>query len=232
MENKQIAIIILILGIIIVGYAIYNSFNKTTVSVQGQSEIKADPEFLTVYFQASYSADSAQEAGNKLAEQIDSLKTNLFRAGVSSDSIQTENYNVRQTYPYEHQKAFVAEEQISVKTKKFYDAGKIVDAGINANVLVSYINFEISQEKQNELKAESLKQAAEDAKLKAQALALGSGKKLGKLVKISTSDFYYQPYPLYDRATGSAAEVQKAVTDISPKELEITSTVSAIYEIY
>lgn len=233
METKHIVITILIIAIAIVGYSIYHGFNKTTISTQGTAEITADPEYLVIYFQAQYEADTASEASQEVAEIIEDLKINLYRAGISEENIQTENYNVRQKYRYEDSEEYIATQTLSVKTKKFYNAGKMIDAGVNAGALVNYINFEISQEKQNELKAEALEKAAEDAKIKAEALASGSGKKLGKLVRLGDSGWYYNDYRLYAaEAGGTVAEAKQAVTNISPKELTVRANVNAVYEIY
>ena len=82
------------------------------------------------------------------------------------------------------------------------------------------------------MKAQALKEAAEDAQNKAEALASGSGGKLGKLVSLSSQDFGYYPYPLYARAEGaSSADAVKAATNISPQELTITASVQASYKL-
>jgi len=230
METKHIVTIILVIGLVLVIFGIYHSFNKTTTSVQGSAEINANPEFLTIYFNAEHEANTASEASSEVAEIIEELKINLYRIGISPDDIQTENYNIREKY---HEDEFIATETIRVKTKKFYNAGGIVDAGVEAGALINYINFEISLETQNELKAQALEAAAEDARNKAESLARGSGKKLGKLVSIGNSHSNYGHYRLYEAATASADEnAKQAVTDITPKELTIYANINAVYEIY
>jgi len=231
MENKHIIAVILVIAVAIVGYSIYHSFNKTTISVNGQAEITSDPEFLTIYFQARHEADTASEASQEIAEIIEDLKTNLYLTGVSTDDIQTENYNIREKYRYEGQ-GYVAEQTLRVKTKKFYNAGKIVDAGVDAGALINYINFEISQEKQSELKAQALEQATADAKNKAESLARGSGRKLGKIVSLSDSGWHYNDYRVFSASAGTVEEAKQAVTDITPKELTVRANVNAVYEIY
>ena len=114
---------------------------------------------------------------------------------------------------------------------KFDNAGKMVDAVVDSGALVSYINFELSLEKQNEYKKTVLADAARDAKSKAEALASGFGKRVGKLVSVSSSDYNYAPYRLYAMAEGIAADAKQAATNLPSKTLEVTATVSARYEI-
>jgi uncharacterized protein YggE len=78
-----------------------------------------------------------------------------------------------------------------------------------------------------------LAEASKDAKIKAESIATGLGKKLGSLVSVSAQDYNYMPYPLYSRdmAVAEGLEIKQVVTNIQPKNLEISSTVSVIYNI-
>ena len=96
------------------------------------------------------------------------------------------------------------------------------------------INFEISKETENNLKKEALAKAAQDAREKAEALAEGSGGRLGRLVELSTEEFYYNTYPIYTLTEGSKtadAEVRKAATNIQPQKLTVSGNVRAVYAI-
>jgi predicted transposase YbfD/YdcC len=42
---------------------------------------------------------------------------------------------------------------------------KVIDSGVDAGALLQYINFELSNDKQNEYKAQALREAGEDAKV-------------------------------------------------------------------
>jgi uncharacterized protein YggE len=105
-------------------------------------------------------------------------------------------------------------------------------------VLVSYINFELSDEKQNEYKKEALKKASSDARDKAEAIALGQGKKIGRLVSLENQEFFYPgPVVYYEGATAVASgadageSAKRAALNISPQEIEITASIKAQYKI-
>ncbi len=112
-------------------------------------------------------------------------------------------------------------------------AGEVIDAGVDKGAKVSYINFELSIAEQNKYKAQALELATQDAKTKAEAIASGLGKKLGKVVSVSSSDWGYSPWSLYraDVMTESAEEAKSAVTDIQPGEQSVTASVSVVYKI-
>ena len=126
--------------------------------------------------------------------------------------------------------------KVIVNSEETEKLGGIVDAGVDAGAGISYINFELSQESQNKYKAEAMKTAAQDAKVKAESVAEGFGKKVGKLVSVSVNDFGYYPWNVYSATSMDVREdaglAKEAVTNIQPGEREVTARVSAVYKIY
>ena len=151
-----------------------------------------------------------------------------------------QSYNIYPDYEYDYstgkrtEKGFVAQQSIEVKTRNFDKVAGIVDASVDSGALISWINFELSDEKQSELKAQALKEAGEDAKKKAEATASGLDKKLGKLVSVKGEEFNYGPYQ-YFAASGSTdavkagAEAKDAALNLGPKDVEVTATVTVEY---
>ena len=238
--EKYTASVILIVALIVVGAYLFVNFqgvdNTNIISVSGISEIKTDPEIVSVYVSIETLNDSAEISKNENAEISQEVINKLVASGIDKKDIQTQNFNVYEEFDWtnngQKSKGWKTANSIVVKTTDFDKTGRIVDIVIDNGGLVQSINFEISQEKQNELKAQALKEAAEDAQNKAEALASGSGGKLGKLVSLSSQDFGYYPYPLYARAEGaSSADAVKAATNISPQELTITASVQASYKL-
>ena len=119
-----------------------------------------------------------------------------------------------------------------IKTNSFDKVAGVVDAGVNAGAIVSGINFELSQAKQNEYKAQALQDASADGKKKAEATAAGLGKSIGRLVSISSQQFNYVPYPLYAGATmEDNVRAKSAAVNIVPSDLDITASVQVVYKI-
>ncbi len=246
MDNSiKVALIIsaAVILVALIGFFAYTSTETTdTINVQGLAEIKATPDLVTVYFRAETKADTAVEAKDENTVTTEKIKDNLIAIGFEEKEIITEGFNVYQEYDWEDgkrtEKGFVATHNMKVELKeeKFDLSGDVIDSVVDAGALLNYINFELSLDQQNIYKAAALRLATVDAKIKAEAIAEGLDKKLGKLVSASDSSFGYSPWPLFEArsealGSGEIAVAKQAVTEIQPGEQTISARISAVYKI-
>lgn len=231
-----------VIAVVMVGiWAFFQIIPQTsnTVNVQGTSQIKAVPDLVTIYFSVQTNGSTAKEAKDKNSEIVDNAITNLVKQGFERKDITTENFNVYPDYSWENNKqeliGYKATHNIKVEmsTNRADKIGDAIDAGVDAGALISYINFELSIVKQNEYKALALKQASEDARIKAESVASGLGKTVGKLISVSVNDFGYYPWPLYrnDAMAVGAAEAKSATTNIQPGQQDINANVQAVFSL-
>jgi len=228
---------IVIAAVIFGGVYFYQQITGgATVTTTGRYETKVTPDQAAVSLQIQTKGLSAEDAKNKNAQIYDDVLTGLIKAGIEMKDIETENYNIYPEYNwsagYQEIIGYIATNSIKVTTKDFKNVGKIIDAGVDNGATVSYINFELSIDKSNEYKSLVLANASMDAKNKATSIAAGLGKKVGKIVSISTSDYNYYPYPLYRSEMGGTTDVKEVATNIQPTSLDISATVSVVYKIY
>jgi uncharacterized protein YggE len=212
----------------------------TTISASGQSTIKVMPDITSVVFNVETNASTAQEAKDKNAEIVSRLKTAIVALGFLENEITTENYNIYPDYSWENNqqvsRGYRASHSLKIEIldNKKDKIGSVIDAGVNAGALLGYINFELSTGKQNEYKALALKEATSDAKIKAESIASGLGKKLGDIVSVTDSGFDYYPWPIYRADSSSGAvvsEAKLAVSDIQPGNQEVNARVSVVWKI-
>jgi len=241
MDNSVKITLIIVAGIIflaLVGIMVYFQISPSqTVNTQGIAQVKAVPDLVFVYFNVMTEAETAQEAKDKNAEIVDNVLTALIKKGFERKDIVTENFNIYPEYNWENGKQEIKDYRathnirVQFSTSKTEKIGEAIDAGVDAGALVNYINFELSQEKQNQYKAQALKLATEDAKIKAESIASGLGKEVGKVVSVSSSDFDYYPWSIYrnDAMTVGGAEAKAATTNIQPGEREINARVAVVY---
>jgi len=240
---------IIVVGVLICVAIIVASFNsvvnpENTVNSYGEATIDIVPDLVTVYFTVQTSGEDSATIQTENNEIVDKLISNIVAQGFEEKDIQTQNFYIGPKYIYTNgkqiQDGYEATHYLKVElsTDDSSKIGKIVDAGVNAGAAVSYINFELSQKKQNEAKAQAIEMAAQDARIKAQALAKGLGYEVGKLVSVSNSDFGYSPWNIYSSREGSAMsvddeELQKAVasTSIQPGEQTVRASVTAVFKI-
>lgn len=230
-----IIIAILVVGGLVGAYMALGKGNEKTVSVTGNSQMTVAPDQVVVNLLIQTKNIKADVAKNENAIISDKVISGLVRNGIERENIETENYNIYPEYDWSSgtQKllGYIASNYIKVKTEKFDKVGKIVDVSVDNGALVNYINFELSNAKSNEYKAKVLAEASKDAKTKAEAIAQGLGRKVGNLVSVSASEYDYMPYPLYRMEAAEGVNVKTVATDIQPKNLDITSSVSVVYEI-
>lgn len=243
-SSVKVAIIICATLLVLSMIGIY-FFNRiipasNTIKVEGLSEIKAVPDIVAVYFNIETNASTAKEAKDLNSNIVDSVINSLINSGFSRDKITTQNFNIYEDYEWKDgeqtSKGYKATHSLKVELKagETEKAGEVIDLGVDSGAMISYINFELSLDEQNKYKATALAQATEDAKIKAEAIADGLNKKLGRLISISDSSFNYYPWRMYDGvgvASVDAEEAKTATTSIQPGEQTISARVNVIYKI-
>ncbi len=226
----------------LIGFFAYYQFAGKTISVQGNSVVKANPNVVKVYFNVETTGASSSEANLKNSEIVDIMKAALLKIGIAEDKIVTQNFQVNIWQEWENNKmvnkGYKADHQIVIELDEaqFSLIGNIIDAGANAGATIQYINFELSNAKQNEYKALAFKQASEDARIKAEGIAEGLGSKLGGIKSVSVNEWGYNPWPIYSNRGGialaEAADAKLATTNIQPGEQDISGTITAVYRLW
>ena len=235
MDNRVIAGI-LILGIIALGVFLSGD-GGAVVSAQGDSVIEVEPDEVSINLNLMARDDGAQAAKDKLDKISDDVYVALILLGLDKEDIKLQSYNIYPDYKWingnQQENGFVANQYVVVTTENFDLVPGIVDASVDNGALVSYINFELSEEKQDEYKIQALEEAGKDAKAKAEATASGLGKKLGKLVSVRNQDYWYGPYMAYESsvAEGSGDSAKTASYSLSPQDVEVRASISVEYKL-
>ncbi len=243
--DNSVKITAIIVGAIVllavIGWAaIFNLKGPSnTISVDGNSAIKVSPDMVGVYFNVETTGSTTGEATSNNSETVDNVITNLVKVGFERKDIQTIGFNVYKWQEWENneyaEKGYKASNQIRLEltTARFALIGAVIDAGADAGASINYVSFELSSDKQNEYKKQAMTQAGEDARVKAEGIAEGVGAKLGSIVSISTSDWVYSPWSIYNNRGGlmmaEASAAKDAATNIQPSEQEVSGHVSIVY---
>src|SRR3989344_4991998 len=184
-DNSVLITLIIVAGVLVMGIMIFAFANNTiyakTISSTGTATIKVVPDLVVIYFNIQTQGEASADASDKNTEIYDKLVDFLSIAGIAEDEIKTESISVYPEYDWssgnQKLKGYIATH--SVKVEIMIDnkdkISDVLDAGINAGAGISYINYELTNENQNNYKIDALKMATEDAKIKAEALADGSG---------------------------------------------------------
>lgn len=232
---------ILILGLLfmsLIGRAIPDLQN--TISSSGDAEVQVTPDVVSIYLAISELGETTQEAKDSADAIYEDIVTRLVRKGLDKNEITTQNYDINEDYSWINNNQKLNGYRVTHSLKISFPSedsdliSDVLDIAVDSGASFSYINFELSQELENEYKAQALLLATEDAKGKAEAIAEGLDKDLGKLVSVSTDHFYYEPWKAYDYALGGelvSEAVESRVTEIIPSERTVSARITVVYKI-
>lgn len=247
--TKIVAIVALAVVLIVAAFAVttgpkevnvYNTGedNLNLLSVNGTVSKEFAPDraeiVLSIVTTNKDAALSQQENADKATSVMNALKL----AGVKNSEIETTGYNVRTEYEWDRTleksvlKGYTTTNTIKITLSNLSIVGKVVDAAVDAGANnVSNISFTLSEEAQLAAKNEVLREAAANAKAKAQNIASGLGVQIGEVHSISENSYYYQPvYKSYDTLS-AVAEDAGSITPISESDVSVSATVSVQFEI-
>lgn len=252
-DNKAIIITSIIAGVILIvailaltTFSSSNPYSKNSVTVQGIANIDATPDIIGIYFNIETTGNTssvAKDANNKIFED---LIVQLTLEGFDRSELKTQSFNVYPDYTWEDgtrkENGYRATHSLKIElsSDEFDKISEVIDAGVDSGAGIGYINFELSQELQSQYKAQALKMASKDARVKAEAVASGFDQKVGKLISVQVSDFGYSPWNVYSARTMDAssagyaedvAMVKEVAANIEPTEQQISASVSATYKL-
>jgi uncharacterized protein len=241
-----IAVVVLVIAILAISrLGGVNPASGKSVTVEGVSTIKALPDVISVYFSIETKGKTSAEAKDANTKIYDDLVEQLVIAGFNESELKTESFNV---YPNTYwdsvsgkQKTdgFIATHSLKLELSSDQSdkLSPAIDAGVEAGAGISYINFELSQKAQNDYKAQALKEASQDATIKADAIASGFGKTAGKLLSVQVNSYNYYPWNAYTsmdssgRAPGDIALAKEAAMNINPSEQDVTASITATFRL-
>ncbi|MBD3252363.1 DUF541 domain-containing protein [Candidatus Pacearchaeota archaeon] len=233
--------VILFAGIILITNP-ENQENRPTINVRGEASIDALPDIIKVHL--TMRSNTTEEKSND--RYIEELTSKFVSKGFRADEIQIQNLNIVPfTYYPENYPDSQSSDMYRITSNliaKFPSSeiekiGRALSVGVENGATSIQVSYELSKDKENEYKAESIEKASKDARNKAESLAEGLNKRLGKLVSVSSDQFNYVPKPGYNRdfSGGNAAEdiavAKSEVAKIQVSEQKITSTVNAVFEL-
>src|SRR5437763_12996288 len=181
---------------------------SVTVTGNGHVSLAPDRYTFTVGVQtiAATVDDGARENNARVAAVIAALK----QAGAKNDEIRTSSFSIYPQQDYQQGRApsitgYQISNNVTVTRDKVGDAGKLLQAAINAGVNTSSgLQFEVSDPARG--RDEGLRAAFDDAKSKASLLAAAAGRTLGRAITISEAEGGRpQPMPRLMAMQGVAA---------------------------
>lgn len=215
------------------------SKENRTISVTATDKVTAMADIATVhvgFIAYGPDSDAAYANGSRTSNAI--MKA-LTGAGISSESIQSENQSVAPVQNYEvdklsdaekAQRKFQVTQSWTVRTNA-NDAAKVLDLAVKAGANQSgQIDWSFKDE--NAPEAQAAAKALQRARSQAEQMAQSLNAKLGSLLYASNEVQASPIRPLMMRAMAAPAAMDKVQPlAINPRQIEKSATVTAIFAI-
>ncbi|HEV8434424.1 MAG TPA: SIMPL domain-containing protein [Thermoanaerobaculia bacterium] len=201
-----------------------------TVTGTGKARLTPDRYSFNVGVQTIGTTvdDAVRENNDRVASVIDALK----KAGATAAEIRTSNFTIYPQQDYQQGKlpritGYQVNNSITVTRDKVGDAGKLLQAALNAGVNNSSgLQFLVSDPARG--RDEGMRAAFADAKAKATTLAQAAGRTVGRALTISEGVEPSRPPVVYQAmamAPGRAAANEEVAVESGTQEVSYTITV-------
>jgi len=237
METKHIAFgIIAVVALVVLAEGFGPVDHGRTIQTTGTYTVSMEPDEAVLVIGFESTADTAALAQDKNARQMADILNALRYQGLDDDNFKTLNFYVGEEYSWRNGNrdidGYQATHTLEVTFEDVNSAGRFLDAAVKAGANdVRNIRFQLTDDHKNELKREAIARATQDARDKAEAMAMGSGSRIKRVVSISDSDWNPRPYLMAGTALEEAKSAAVIGTQIQSGDVEVTARVTATYEL-
>jgi len=228
-------VILIVAALLIFSFSPQSKSISDTVTVEGVGSVKVIPDVLSIKLKVETLKKTSVEAKDENAKIMEKVINALIANGFTREELVTDNFNIYEQFDWNsgNRKSigFRATHGVSMKfgANENEKLSTVIDTAVENGATIDYINFALSTEIENKYKAEAMKVAALDAKVKAQSVAEGFNKKLGKLINIKVNNFGYNPWIVYGEVADTAV-MESVATNVEVGEKEVTARVGATYK--
>jgi uncharacterized protein YggE len=206
------------------------------ISVTGNGGVTVTPDIAVLSVGVEVTAETVAIARSQAAEAMAQLQQTLTDNGILDADITTTSFSIQPQYDYRSDDTptiigYMVSNRLSVKVRAIDDVSKVLDDAAEAGgdaVRINGISFTVDEPEQ--FQDEARKLAMEDARERAEQLAMLAGVTLGKARTISESSFS-SPFNDFGGGAIFATAAPRAETSISPGETEISLSVFVTYDI-
>ncbi len=213
-----------------------------TISVQGVGKVTVSPDIASFSITVSELAETTREAQLETNEKVGQLLTMIRNVGVEDKDLATTALEFYPEYRWKENEQILlgqrVRQTIHVTVRGIGDdsalLGQLIDVlGTVTNISMSSIQF--SKEDTSVEYAESRVLAMQKAMQKASEYAQAAGMKLGKPLSVSdysASDYQGAVRNTMAKSAGAPMMMESmAVADVPTGELDISSSVSVVFEL-
>lgn len=161
------------------------------IVIEGKSSVKMQPEQFIFNVRISVTDSNYTKCADLATHEAEKIIEEFKRNGIEEGLIKTQNYSIREIREHDYKtqksvfKGYRGQIPISIETLSDYKKNDIIFKIIKNNFGADFtLNFALTPEQKDEVKAKLIALAVEDAKQKAKIVTQSAGIQLGKISKI------------------------------------------------
>ncbi len=205
-----------------------------TVSVSGHGQVNVPPDTASVSIGIDVIQPTLGEAQEQATAQATALIEAMKATGIADEDIQTAYFSVNILRDYSENAdptqitGFEIVNQLQVTVRDTDMLGELLDAAVKVGAnSINGVSFYVDD--QTAAASEARRLAVEDARTKAEELAVAAGLTLGPVVSITEGTLSPMP-PVY-ASTGVESAMPEAAVPVQPGSSTISVDVSMIFEL-
>ncbi len=230
---KKYIIIIALTGILCSVWAAGTKEEYGTISVSGTGTVTMKSDAASILMTVSTINQDPSLAAEENAQKMTAVQNAVSVLGINKEDISTQDYSVYEDYRYtkddpQRKPDYRVSNTITIIVHNISLVNVVIDAGLKAGAnQLSQLSFFSTKTDEAYDNARDL--AIQDAQRKAQKLALGTGRKLGQVIKIEEG---YTSSPRNSLYKTDMAMAQGTPTPVSPEDDTITLTYNFVFSLY
>ena len=210
--------------------------SRRSITTTGNGVVIAQNNRAVMYLAVETMSPDAKQAAQDNANIMTKVKHAVIGAGAAPDKIETDNYTMYPVYEYDKGKVksrkYEVNNRMKVVVEDLTKAGTVMDAAISAGAnRIENIMFTVRNP--GKYKDDALREAAQDARRKADIIAASLGKTVTNIISVTDNSVRVSPrnYMMNARMAGGNDMAESATTPMEGGDAKVESSVTVVFEI-
>lgn len=209
---------------------------RRSITTTGNGVVITQNNRAVMYLAVETMSPDAKQAAQDNANIMTKVKHAVIGAGAAPDKIETDNYTMYPVYEYDKGKVksrkYEVNNRMKVVVEDLTKAGAVMDAAISAGAnRIENIIFTVRNP--GKYKDDALREAAQDARRKADIIAASLGKTVTNIISVTDNSVRVSPrnYMMNAKMAGGNDMAESVTTPMEGGDAKVESSVTVVFEI-
>ena len=210
--------------------------SRRSITTTGNGVVITQNNRAVMYLAVETMSPDAKQAAQDNANIMTKVKHAVIGAGAAPDKIETDNYTMYPVYEYDKGKvksrSYQVNNRMKVVVENLTQTGSVMDAAISAGAnRIENIMFTVRNP--GKYKDDALREAAQDARRKADIIAASLGKTVTNIISVTDNSVRVSPrnYMMNAKMAGGNDMAESATTPMEGGDAKVESSVTVVFEI-